>query len=167
LQHLVGRRLPDVGLPSTGGGVEMPARMKDFTIIFCYPWTGRPGTPNPPGWDDIPGAHGSTPQALGYSSAYGRFRDHTASVHGLSLQDSEWQREFALRCGLPFPLLSDAARQFSQALGLPTFEAGGQNYLERLTLIARDGVIAEVRYPVPSPARDAEEVLAWLKHDRL
>ena len=160
MRHLVGRKLPDVALPSTGGIVEMPARMQGRTVIFCYPWTGRPGHPNPPGWDEIPGAHGSTSQALAYSSAHGQFRARAAALFGLSLQDTEWQREFTTRCGLPFPLLSDAARQFSRALGLPTFETGGQDYLERLTLIARDGVIAGVRYPVPSPGRDAEEVLA-------
>jgi peroxiredoxin len=162
VQHLVGRKLPDVALPSTGGIVEMPARMKGRAVIFCYPWTGRPGHPNPPGWDAIPGAHGSTPQALAYSSAHGQFRARAAAVYGMSLQDTEWQSDFSTRSGLPFPLLSDQARQFSRALGLPTFETGGQDYLERLTLIARDGIITAVRYPVPSPERDAEEVLAWL-----
>ncbi len=162
MQRLVGRKLPDVALPSTGGIVEMPARMQGCTVIFCYPWTGRPGHPNPPGWDEVPGAHGSTPQALAYSSAHRQFHARGAVVYGVSLQGTEWQSDFATRCGLPFPLLSDAARQFSRALGLPTFETGGQDYLVRLTLIARDGVIAGVRYPVPSPGRDAEEVLAWL-----
>ncbi len=162
MRHLAGRSLPDVALPSTGGIVEMPARMKGCAVIFCYPWSGRPGLPNPPGWDEIAGAHGSTPQALAYSSAYGQFRALHAAVFGLALQDTEWQREFAVRCRLPFPLLSDAARQFSRALGLPMFETGGVDYLERLTLIVRDGVIAGVRYPVAVPERDAEEVLALL-----
>ncbi|MGQ0485128.1 MAG: peroxiredoxin [Hyphomicrobiales bacterium] len=160
--HLVGRKLPAVALPSTGSAVEMPARMTGCTVIFCYPWTGRPGTPDPPGWDAIPGAHGSTPQALAYSSAHGQFRARAAAVFGLSLQDTGWQREFAFRCGLPFPLLSDESRQFSQALGLPTFETGGEDYLERLTLIARGGVIVGLRYPVVDPGRDSEETLALL-----
>ncbi len=162
MRRLVGCGLPDVALPSTGGAVEMPARMKGCAVVFCYPWSGRPGIPNPPRWDDIPGAHGSTPQALAYSSAYGQFRARDAAVYGLSLQNTEWQREFAGRCGLPFPLLSDEARRFSRALDLPVFAAGGQDYLERLTLIARDGIIAAVRYPVARPERDAEEALAWL-----
>ncbi len=163
MRHLVGCKLPDVALPSTGGVVEMPARMKGCTVIFCYPWTGRPGTPDPPGWDDIPGAHGSTPQALAYSSAHGQFRARLAAVFGLSLQDTEWQREFALRCDLPFPLLSDAARLFSRALGLPMFETGGQSYLERLTLIVREGVMVGLRYPVTRPEEDAAETLALLE----
>lgn len=162
MRHLAGRGLPRLVLPASDGTVIDPAALAGHAVIFCYPWSGRPGTPNPPGWDDIPGAHGSTPQALAYSSAYGQFRALNAAVFGLSLQDTDWQREFAHRCGLPFPLLSDAARHFSRALGLPTFATGGQYYLERLTLIARDGVFVDVRYPVASPERDAADVLALL-----
>lgn len=162
MQRLAGGKLPSVVLPASDGTAVDPAALAGLAVIFCYPWSGRPGTPNPPGWDKIPGAHGSTPQALAYSSLYGQFGARAAAVYGLSGQDTEWQREFALRCGLPFPLLSDAAGRFKRALALPVFETGGVDYLERLTLIARDGVIAGVRYPVPVPGRDAEEVLARL-----
>ncbi len=162
MQHLAGSRLPRLVLPASDATAVDPSALAGLAVIFCYPWTGRPGTPNPPRWDDIPGAHGSTPQALAYSAVYGQFRALSAAVFGVSLQDTGWQREFALRCGLPFPLLSDAARQFSRALGLPTFKTGGQDYLARLTLIARDGVVVEVRYPVASPERDAADVLTWL-----
>ena len=44
-----------------------PARIQGPAVIFCYPFTGRPGYPNPPNWDHITGAHGSTPQAIAYS----------------------------------------------------------------------------------------------------
>ncbi|KAF9222341.1 hypothetical protein BS17DRAFT_783572 [Gyrodon lividus] len=27
-------------------------------LVFIYPRTGKPGVPNSPGWDDIPGARG-------------------------------------------------------------------------------------------------------------
>lgn len=30
-------------------------------LVFIYPRTGKPGVPNPDGWDDIPGARGCTP----------------------------------------------------------------------------------------------------------
>ena len=162
MRHLVGLRLPRLVLPASDATPVDPSALAGLAVIFCYPWSGRPGLPNPPGWDEIPGAHGSTPQALAYSSLYGQFRARGAAVYGLSLQDIEWQREFARRCGLPFPLLSDAQERFSQSLGLPVFAAGGQHYLERLTLVARDAIIAELRYPVASPERDAEEVLGLL-----
>jgi len=162
VRHLAGGSLPRVVLPASDGTAVDPAALAGVAVIFCYPWSGRPGVPNPPDWDEIPGAHGSTPQALAYSSLYGEFRARGVAVYGLSFQDTGWQREFAERCRLPFPLLSDAARHFSNELGLQTFATGGVDYLARLTLIARDGVIAGVRYPVAVPERDAEEVLALL-----
>ncbi len=158
MQHLVGRKLPDVALASTAGGVETPAQIRGRAVIFCYPWAGRPGQANPPDWDTIPGAHGSTPQALAYSMACERFRNIGVKIFGLSLQDAEWQQELAIRNRLRFPLLSDAARKFSNALGLPTFTTGGVDYLSRLTLITSDGVVTAARFPVPAPEKDAVEV---------
>jgi peroxiredoxin len=162
MQHLAGRPLPRAVLPATMGIAVDPAALAGLAVIFCYPWTGRPGHPNPPGWDEIPGAHGSTPQALAYSKVYESFRTLGVKLFGVSLQDIEWQQEFAARHRLAYPLLSDARRQFSSPLGLPLFETGGRDYLVRLTLIARDGLIIGWRYPVASPERDAGEVLALL-----
>ena len=50
------------------------AKLAGMAIVYCYPWTGRPGLPNPPDWDDIPGAHGSTPQAEGFRDLYAGFQ---------------------------------------------------------------------------------------------
>ena len=141
----------------------MPALIKGRAVIFCYPWTGRPGHADPPDWDTIPGAHGSTPQAQAYSMACEHFRSIGVKLFGLSLQDAGWQQEFATRHGLPFPLLSDAERKFSTALGLPSFTTGGIEYLKRLTLIVCDGVIEAVRFPVLAPEKDAEETLTLLQ----
>lgn len=163
MQELVGRSLPGLGLEATDGTIVTPARLGGTVVIFCYPWTGRPGVANPPNWDDIAGAHGSTPQAQAYSRAYGEFRKLGVKLHGLSFQDRDWQREFAQRCAIAFPLLSDAKREFARALDLPVFETGGVAYLKRLTLIAEDGVIAAVRYPVERPGEDAGEVLKLIK----
>lgn len=166
MQHLVGRRMPDVDLEASSGSPVNPARIVGPAVIFCYPWTGRPGHANPPHWDEIPGAHGSTPQALAYSNAYGHFRRLGIKLLGLSLQDTEWQREFVKRGGLSFRLLSDSQRKFSARLGLPLFETGGIDYLQRLTFITRDGVIEAVRYPVEHPETDAEETLSHFPASR-
>jgi len=157
-----GIALPDADLPATTGKTINPHRLQGEVIIFCYTWTGRPGLPNPPHWDDIPGAHGSTPQAQAYAALHSRFARHGVRLFGLSLQSTEYQQEFALRNALPFSLLSDARRQFSGALQLPEFETGGVSYLSRLTLFASDGVIRHLRYPVPDPAEDAPAMLEWL-----
>ncbi len=162
LQHLVGRMMPDVDLEATSGSPVNPARIPGTAVVFGYPFTGRPGYPDPPNWDHIPGAHGSTPQALAYAAAYGQFRRLGVKLFGLSLMDSEWQQDFVSRNRLSFRLLSDPAGIVPRHLSLPTFETGGVTYLQRMTFVLRDGVISHVRFPVPEPALDAAEVLAAL-----
>ncbi len=163
MQHLVGRRMPSVDLEATSGSPVNPAKLIGPAVIFCYPYTGRPGYSDPPNWDHIPGAHGSTPQAIAYSEAYGQFRRLGVKLFGLSLLNTEWQRDFVTRNKLSFRLLSDFNRAFSSKLGLPLFETGGELYLQRLTFITQDGVITRIRYPVPEPESDASEVLALLQ----
>ena len=163
--HLVtGLRLPSVALRSTQGGTLDPSTLGGPAIVYVYPWTGRPGIPNPPGWDDIPGAHGSTPQAGGLRDHYPALRAAGWDVWGLSSQTTDWQREFATRLALPFALLSDAGFDFADALRLPRFSAGGVAYLKRLTLLVRDGRIVEAIYPVSDPAGHAGALLArhWM-----
>lgn len=157
-----GARLPDVSLPTTTGRQLNLAGVRGMAIVYFYPWTGRPGLPDPPGWDDIPGAHGSTPQAAGFRDLYAGFRQVDTEVFGISTQSTSYQREFAERLGLPFELASDEGFALQRALALPTFEAGGVTYLKRLTIAVKDGRIARVYYPVPRPEAHAREVCAWL-----
>lgn len=118
----------------------------------------------PEGWDLIPGARGCTAEACA-------FRDHHAellaagasAVFGLSVQDSDYQREVVERLHLPFAMLSDADLELTRALRLPTFEASGLTLLRRLTLVVADGEVEHVFYPVFPPDRHADEVLVWLR----
>ena len=118
---------------------------------------------NPPDWDSIAGAHGSTPQAEGFRNLHPAFREHGVAVFGLSVQTTDWQRELAERLALPFALVSDAQLTLQCALRLPTFETGGVTYLKRLTLVLRDGRIEHVFYPVHPPEAHAREVLLWIE----
>lgn len=155
--------LPDLPLRATSGHDISLARITGRAVVLVYPWTGRPGHPNPPGWDDIPGAHGSTPQAEGFAALYPRFRALSVEVFGLSTQKPEWQSEFASRLALPFQLLSDESFAFARALRLPSFRAGDDEYLSRLTLILANGVIEEAIYPVHPPQTHALEILRRLE----
>jgi peroxiredoxin len=157
-----GRRMPDIALPTTAGRSVSFARLAGRSIVYCYPWTGRPGVANPPGWDDIPGAHGSTPQTEGFRDLHAGFQQVGAVVFGLSAQSTDYQGEMAARLGLPFEIVSDEAFALQQVLALPTFEIGGVRYLKRLTLAIRDGRIERVYYPIAEPAAHAREVCAWL-----
>ena len=161
--HLVaGLALPSVTLVSTDGGVVNLGAAPGLVVVFVYPWTGRPGLPNPPRWDDIPGAHGSTPEAEGFRDCYAGLQVRGFDVFGLSGQSSPDQKAFVMRAGLPFQLLSDAGLAFADALRLPRFETGGVIYLKRLTLIVRDGVIYRSFYPVHPPHTHAQDILEQL-----
>jgi peroxiredoxin len=157
-----GQRMPDIALATTAGGEVNFSRLPGMAIVYCYPWTGRPGLPDPPGWDDIPGAHGSTPQAQGFRDLYAGFCQVDAAVFGVSTQPTGYQRELVERLSLPFDLVSDEAFALQRALALPTFATGGVTYLRRLTLAVKDGRIERVYYPVASPAAHPREVCAWL-----
>lgn len=161
--HLVpGFALPDTPVVATDGRSISLARLDGRWVVFIYPWTGKPGLANPPNWDDIAGAHGSTPEAEGFRDRYDAFRALGFGVFGLSGQTTADQQEFAHRLRMPFPLLSDAAGTLRDALRLPTFETGGVTYLRRLTLILRDGKIDRAIYPVHPPHTHAGNLLATL-----
>ncbi|MGC2299055.1 MAG: peroxiredoxin [Acidobacteriaceae bacterium] len=162
-RHLPGVRVPSVRLAATDGSLVDLASVAGRTVVFAYPRTGRPGEPNPTGWDAIPGARGCTPQACAFRDLFAELRSlGVEHVFGLSVQDSAYQREMAEREHLPFPILSDELLELSRALRLPTFETHGMTLLKRLTLVIRDGVIEHVFYPIFPPDRNAAEVVAWL-----
>ena len=163
-RHLAGAKLPDLALPATSGPAVNLSTLKGRTVVYIYPRTGVPGVDTPPGWDQIPGARGCTPQSCG-------FRDHfaelkalgVAHVFGLSVQDTGYQREAAERLHLPFPILSDADLNFARGLHLPLLTTSGMTLLKRMALVIDDGVIVKSFYPVFPPDRNAEEVIAWLR----
>jgi peroxiredoxin len=161
MQHLIGRQLPDVKLKATNDADVLPKDLHGWVVYFVYPYTGRPDVPDPPNWDKIKGAHGSTPQALNYSIRYEEFQNRNVKVFGLSLQTCDWQKEFVQRAKLRFDLLSDKVGEFSTRLGLARFETGKKFYLSRVTLLTHDAIISHVRYPVAEPENDANEVLTW------
>ncbi|MFN0217506.1 MAG: peroxiredoxin [Hyphomicrobium sp.] len=162
-KHLIaGTRLPDVALVATRGAPVNLARFQERAVVFIYPFTGAPGEKNPPRWDKIAGAHGSTAQAEGFRDAYGEYQLRDFEVFGVSAQPPKAQAAFAKRAGLPFQLLSDENFAFAEALGLPRFETGGVAYLSRLTLIVKNSVIYRVFYPVHPPDTHARTVLAAL-----
>ncbi len=161
---LEGKALPELALPSTlGGELSLAAAGAGPLVAYVYPMTGTPGRALPEGWDDIPGAHGCTPQSCAYRDALTEFRGLGADLVGISAQSPADQAEFAAREHIPYPLLSDEGLRLTSALGLPTFEVEGRTLCRRLTFVAEAGRIVKVFYPVFPPDRDAGDVLAWLR----
>ncbi len=163
--HLPGTEIPALSLRSTHGrdvNVGEASREKR-TVFFFYPRSGRPDEPPIPGWDDIPGARGCTPQSCAFRDRFAEFEALGVHVFGVSAQDTHYQLEFARRTHLAYPLLSDADLALTNALRLPTFEAAGMRLIKRLTLVVSKGRIEKVFYPVFPPDKNAEEVLEYLK----
>lgn len=163
-RHLTGMTLPDIVLTATSGPAVNLARLKGRAVVYIYPRTGVPGVDAPPGWDDIPGARGCTPQSCGFRDHFAELKTlGVAHVVGLSSQDTGYQREAAERLHLPFPILSDAELKLTHALNLPTFTTSGMTLLKRMALVIDDGTIVKAFYPVFPPDKNAEEVIAWLR----
>jgi peroxiredoxin len=129
-------------------------------VLYAYPRTGHPDEPGPPDWDAIPGARGCTPQACSYRDHHAELRALGAQVFGLSTQTTAYQQEMAQRLQLPYEVLGDAEFRLTEALTLPTFEAGGMRLLKRFTLLVHAGRIEACFYPVFPPDADSASNIA-------
>lgn len=164
--HLENMQIPNAYLWSTDEQEINLSSLSGWSVIFCYPMTGRPNVPIPEGWVQIPGAAGCTPQACSYRDNHAELKRNGVSIYGISTQTSEAQKEASNRLGLPYPLLSDINHSFSSALKLPMLEVGGSKLIKRLTLILKDGVIKKCFYPVFPPDKNVVEVMAWLSENK-
>ena len=160
--HLPGLTIPPLVLDSSLGRLDLAELAAELLVLYLYPGTTRPGRPPLPGLYELPGGRGCTPENRA-------FRDHAselaalgARVCGLSVQTLEQQLEFADRGHMPFPIIADPDRQLEAALGLPTFEVARVTLYKRATLVAKQGMITKVFYPVFPPDRNADEVVDWL-----
>lgn len=157
--HLVGATLPHLVLPSSRRDVDIA----DVDVLYVYPRTGKPGEAPLPGWDEIPGARGCTPQSCAFRDRHGAFDELGLTVAGLSSQPLEDQLEFAARNAIPYAVIADPELRLGQALRLPTFEAAGHTLYRRLTLVAEEATVVKVFYPVFPPDENAADVLRWLR----
>jgi peroxiredoxin len=163
-RHLAGAKLPDLALAATNGQLVNLSALKGRTVLYIYPRTGVPGVDLPPGWNEIPGARGCTPQSCGFRDHFAELKAlSVAHIYGLSTQDTGYQREAVERLHLPFAILSDAELNFARGLRLPTFTTSGMTLLKRMALVVDDGVIVKSFYPVFPPDKNATEVIAWLR----
>ncbi|MET0072421.1 MAG: peroxiredoxin [Candidatus Thiodiazotropha sp.] len=159
--HLHDSSLPSVQLMATNG-LLIDFSSLESVVIYCYPMTGRPDVQLPDGWEQIPGARGCTPQSCSFRDHYSELQALGTEVYGLSTQTTDYQREAKSRLHLPFELVSDDCLSFIKALNLPTFEVDGMILAKRVTLIARNGIITKVFYPVFPPNKNADQVLEFI-----
>ena len=164
--HLTGMALPPLRLAvARAAAASTCARRPTIgtLVAFVYPRTGTPGQPLVPGWDDIPGARGCTPQSCAFRDRHFAL-DRAGRDRGRDQRDGPGRAEGAspTREQLPYPLLNDGPLLLRDELGLPTFDVHGTTLYKRLTFVARAGRIEKVFYPVFPPDRNAAEVESWL-----
>jgi peroxiredoxin len=160
-----GTRIPEVRLPSTGGGTVDVVAEAQLTVLFLYPATRVPGRALPDGWLQTPGAYGCTGQACAFRDVATELADAGAAVRGVSTQTPAEQAEFARRERITYPLLSDADGELTRALALPTFRVGDSPpRIKRATLLAgRDRRILRCFYPIPEPSAHPADVLTVVR----
>lgn len=172
--HLQGMPVAPIDLESTEERtINLAHLTRTPTVLFFYPRTGVPGRPAPrfpdgSEWDLIPGMRGCTPQSCGFRDLYSEFRALSVAVHAISTQNPDYQREFAQRMHLPFPVLSDASLALVRAMRLPTINAsietgGPATLIKRMAWYCDGSRIVRVWYPVFPPNENAANVLAWLR----
>ncbi|MFE2153621.1 winged helix-turn-helix transcriptional regulator [Streptomyces lavendulae] len=161
---LRGTRLPELLLPDRFGELCDPVADTPFTVLYCFPGAYARAEAYPPGWAGIPGAKGCTLESCTFRDQLAEFTAAGATVHGVSTQRPDEQREFAEHERLRFPLLSDAELDLVTALRLPTFRAGGVSRLKRLTLVVdRERTVREVFYPIRDIEASVTEALAAVR----
>lgn len=162
VHELVGTEVPELRLLDDHGRPRDPiADSTPYTVLYCFPGAYARPDAYPPGWSDIPGAPGCTLESRTYRDRHAEFTEAGATVHGVSTQRPDEQRDFAAEEGLRFPLLSDAGLDLIAALRLPTFRAAGASRLKWLTLVVdRDRVVRAAQYPVTDIAGSVEAALS-------
>ncbi len=160
--HLLHSRLPELTLRATNNELINIGKLAGIVVIYIYPMTGKPDTLLPCGWNEIAGARGCTPQSCGFRDHYSELQALNTSVFGLSVQETDYQLEAKERLHLPFELISDSKLLLKSTLNLPTFIVQGMELYKRITLIAKDGNIEKVFYPVFPPNENVDAVIKWL-----
>ena len=64
-----GTRLPPFALPATDGRQVDLAALAGKTLLIVYPWTGRPGHPNPPDWERSQAHTARLPSSKAFATA--------------------------------------------------------------------------------------------------
>ena len=121
--HLPGAQLASMPLPTTDRHIiDLSQHESEWRVLYIYPMTGRSDVALPEGSDLNPGARGCTPQSCSFRDHATALADLGAEIVGMSVQDSEYQREMVDHLHLPYTVVSDADRAFGDLHEAPGHE---------------------------------------------
>lgn len=123
----VGTQAPDFEGPTADGGHLRLSELRGRPVVlYFFPKAGT---------------FGCTRESLEFANRYSTLHHRGVHVVGVSVDDIREQREFALRCALPFPLVSDSKKEIARRFGV----LGSFGYAKRVTfLIDADGRVVQV-----------------------
>lgn len=145
--------LPDLALPSAGGG---EVRLREIAesrslVIYFYPGSGAGVR-----WPELAGC---TVEACAFRDAMHALASLDTAVIGVSFEEPTRQAEFAAKNELNFPLLWDEAGELARSLGVPVVRREGERFPKRTTFLFARGGHFTARLEDMDAERHAEEVL--------
>ena len=136
-----GRSLPDLDLTTEDGEHIGTAELTgQKTVLYFYPK------------DDTPGC---TKEACAFRDRMDDYAEAGIQVYGVSLDSPESHREFRVKYGLNFPLLTDEGGRASEVLGV----LSDRGIASRVTFLLDPGGKISRVYPEVSPETHADEIL--------
>ena len=164
--HLLGRNIPDIILPSTKDSfLDLSNITRKYCILYFFPMMAISKNDLPSDWNDIPGARGCTSQNISFSEHNAELEKFDVMAIGISSQTIyELEQLYSLR-KLSQILVSDNKLEFQKRLNVPTFDMDGKTMYKRLTLVVKDSKIIKVFYPVFPPDRHIFKILEWLENN--
>jgi thioredoxin-dependent peroxiredoxin len=123
----VGEPVPDFsGTTGEGAHLEFASYRGRPVVLFFYPKANTSGC---------------TIETRGFAQNYPEFEKAGVAVIGLSVDSVEVQKEFAAKCGVPFPLVADRDKSIAGQFGV----LGMFGVAKRVTFfVGPDGRVQEV-----------------------
>jgi peroxiredoxin len=158
-ERFVGWAIPSLVLSSRE---EFPVNLRDFASGFGFVLYVYPGMSSAP-QDGQDTAGMDAIQHRAFRDRQPELEAAGYRVIAISSQPEQAQRRAVAESRLTHRLLSDPKLALARELKLPTFPIDGARWYRRLILVASEGRIEKVFFPVSSPARSADQVIAWMK----
>jgi peroxiredoxin len=152
---LTGAPLPAARLDSLRGHhLPLGDLTAGWLIVYCFPGS-QVGTEESR-LDDERDHHA-------YARCHAMLKRRAISVASLSSEPRDLQTQTMCTHRLGYHIILDPELRAADELGLPTLSDGELRAYKRLTLIARDGVIQRVFYPIARGGRSAQQALTWME----
>jgi peroxiredoxin len=146
--------LPTIAVETIMGNyVHLRELAADWLVIYCLPGSQTA--------EETSNAEDQR-EHRAYRRHEATFARRQVRVASLSSAPRKLQMRAMLMHQVSHHMLLDPALLIADALGLPTLTDGAARCYDRLTLIARNGIIEHVFYPLERGGRSPAQVLAWM-----